>query len=67
MSHVLAGLLANLTCIQAEMYELEKALSVRENPMWVTPHATTAEHYTDLLEDVRDYTQVCVVLLLHDP
>ncbi|KAL9589638.1 MAG: hypothetical protein Q9203_001561 [Teloschistes exilis] len=54
---VLSGLLANLSCIEAQMYELEKAMSVRENPLWVTPHATTAEHYTDLLEDFRDYSQ----------
>ena len=53
-----AGLLANLTCIQAELYQMELALSVRENPLWVVPYSTIAQDYTDLLGDFDAYAQV---------
>lgn len=53
-----AGLLANLTCIRAELYEMEEALSVREDPLWVVPYSTTADEYTDLLQDFEAYAQV---------
>lgn len=46
-----AGLLANLTCIQAELYEMEAALSVGEDPLWVVPYTTIAEDFQDLLND----------------
>ena len=52
------GLLANLTCIQAELYQMELGLSVRENPLWVVPYSTIAQDYTDLLEDFDAYAQV---------
>ena len=55
---LLAGLLANLTCIQAELYEMGRALSVREDPLWVVPYATIAEGYQDLLDDFSAYAQV---------
>ena len=57
-----AGWRANLTCIQAELYQMEMALSVRENPLWVVPYSTIAQDYTDLLGDFDAYAQV----QLHD-
>ena len=57
----LAGLLANLTCIQAEVYQLERLLStVRENPLWIVPYSTVAEDYQDLLQAFTAYAQVCL-------
>ena len=53
-----AGLLANLTCIQAELYEMEQDLSVREDPLWVVPYSTVAQTYQDLLDDFAAYAQV---------
>lgn len=64
---MLAGLLANLTCIQAELYQMEKALSVRENPLWVVPYATVAEDYKDLLEAFDDYAQVRLAVCCTTP
>ena len=54
-----AGLLANLTCVQAELYEMEAGLSVREDPLWVVPYSTVAQEYQDLLDDFTAYAQVC--------
>ena len=56
--NVFAGLLANLTCIQAELYEMEKALSVREDPLWIVPYSTIADDYTGLMEDFELYALV---------
>ena len=53
-----AGLLANLTCLKAELYQMEKDLSVRENPLWVVPYTTIAEDYQELLDDFAAYAQV---------
>ena len=55
---MLAGLLANLTCIQSELYQMEVALSVRENPLWVVPYTSLAEDYQSLLDDFDAYAQV---------
>ncbi|DBA80580.1 TPA: hypothetical protein ACH3X1_007841 [Trebouxia sp. C0004] len=52
---VLSGLLANLTCIQAELYEMEAALSVGEDPLWVVPYTTVAKDFQDLLNDYTTY------------
>ena len=58
--YLLAGLLANLTCIQAELYEMEKqAVSLKEDPLWVVPYATVGQDYDDLLEDFISYAGVC--------
>ena len=52
-----AGLLANLTCILAELYDMQEALSVKVNPEWVVPYTTDAEKYQDLLDDFSAYVQ----------
>lgn len=52
-----AGLLANLTCILAELYEMQRAMSVTVNPQWVVPHTTSAERYQDLLDNFTAYIQ----------
>ncbi len=57
-----AGLLANLTCIQAELYEMEAALSVGEDPLWIIPYTTIAEDYQDLLNDLTTYLTVSSLL-----
>ena len=54
-----AGLLANLTCVQAELYEMEAGLSVREDPLWVVPYSTVAQEYRDLLDDFTAYAAAC--------
>ncbi len=69
-----AGLLANLTCVQAELYEMEAAMSVGVNPQWVVPYATVADDYQDLLDDFSASVEVlyrrthrrlrCMALLL---
>jgi len=53
-----AGLLANLTCVQAELYEMEAAMSVGVNPQWVVPYATVADDYQDLLYDFSASVEV---------
>ena len=53
-----AGLLANLTCVQAELYEMEAAMSVGVNPLWVVPYATVADDYQDLLDDFSASVEV---------
>ena len=55
---LLAGLLANLTCIQAELYEMQEAMSVGESPLWVIPYATVDANYQQLLNDVVTYMTV---------
>lgn len=57
-----AGLLANLTCIQAELYEMEAALSVGEDPLWIVPYTTIAEDFQDLLNDFTTYLTVSSLL-----
>ena len=52
-----AGLLANLTCILAELYEMQQAMSVTVNPQWLVPHSTSAERYQDLLDNFSAYIQ----------
>ena len=59
-SHAFAGLLANLTCIQAEVYEMERDLSIRQDPLWVVPYSTVAVNYQDLLVDFQGLSQVGV-------
>ena len=59
LSHLLAGLLANLTCIQAELYEMEKqAMSLKEDPLWVVPYSTIDEDYVELIDDFLSYAGV---------
>lgn len=53
-----AGLLANLTCIQAELYQMEAALSTGEDPLWVVPYTTVANDYDSLLQDYTAYVEV---------
>ena len=53
-----AGLLANLTCMQAELYEMEAAMSVGELPLWVVPYATVAADFRDLLTDYATFVNV---------
>ncbi|KAL0024068.1 hypothetical protein WJX79_002467 [Trebouxia sp. C0005] len=48
---ILSGLLANLTCVQAELYEMEAAMSVGVDPLWVVPYTTVADSYQELLDD----------------
>jgi len=55
----IAGLLANLTCIQAELYQMEAALSTGEDPLWVVPYTTVANDYHSLLQDYTAYVEVC--------
>ena len=55
----IAGLLANLTCIQAELYQMEAALSTGEDPLWFVPYATVANDYHSLLQDYTAYVEVC--------
>ena len=55
-----AGLLANLTCIQAELYQMEQDLSLREDPLWIVPYSTVALDYQGLLADFEGYAQVGV-------
>jgi len=55
-----AGLLANLTCIQAELYEMEAAMSVGEDPLWIIPYTTIAVDFQDLLDDYTTYIDVIV-------
>ena len=64
---LLAGLLANLTCMQAELYEMERDLSVREDPLWVVPYATVAQEFEDLLIDFANYAEVGCSMLLTPP
>lgn len=56
---LLAGLLANLTCIQAELYEMQEAMSVGESPLWIVPYATVDANYQQLLDDFVTYMTVC--------
>ena len=56
----LAGLLANLTCIQAELYEMEAAMSTGEDPLWIVPYTTIAADFQDLLDDYTTYIDVGV-------
>ncbi len=56
---LVAGLLANLTCIQAELYQMEAAMSVGEDPLWIVPYTTIAEEFQDLLDDYSSYVDVC--------
>ncbi len=58
-----AGLLANLTCIQAELYEMEAAMSVGEDPLWIIPYTTIAEDFQYLLNDFTTYLTVSSLLL----
>jgi len=58
----IAGLLANLTCIQAELYEMEAALSVGEDPLWIIPYTTIAEDFQYLLNDFTTYLTVSSLL-----
>ena len=59
VEHLLAGLLANLTCIQAELYEMEKqAMSLKEDPLWVVPYSTIDEDYVELIDDFLSYAGV---------
>ncbi len=55
----IAGLLANLTCIRAELYQMEAALSTGEDPLWVVPYTTIANDYHSLLQDYTAYVEVC--------
>lgn len=55
----IAGLLANLTCIQAELYQMEAALSTGEDPLWVVPYTTVANDFQTLLQDYTAYVEVC--------
>lgn len=55
---VAAGLLANLTCILAELYDMQEAMSVTVNPEWVVPYTTDAEEYQNLLDEFLAYVQV---------
>lgn len=57
---MLAGLLANLTCIQAEMYQMEQNLSLSVDPLWVVPYSTVAIDYQNLLVEYDGYAQVGV-------
>ena len=54
---VTAGLLANLTCILAELYDMQEAMSVTVNPEWIVPYTTDAEGYQDLRDDFSAYVQ----------
>ena len=54
---MLAGLLANLTCIQAELYQMKQDLSIREDPLWVVPYSSVAVDYQGLLADFEGYAQ----------
>ena len=60
-----AGLLANLTCLQAELYEMEYAMSVGEDPLWIIPYTTIAVQFQDLLDDYTTYTAVSSLLVYH--
>ena len=60
-----AGLLANLTCIQAELYEMEYAMSVGEDPLWIIPYTTIAVEFQDLLDDYTTYIDVRPLLVYH--
>ena len=60
-----AGLLANLTCIQAELYEMEYAMSVGEDPLWIIPYTTIAVEFQDLLDDYTTYIDVSSLLVYH--
>jgi len=55
----IAGLLANLTCIQAELYQMEAALSTGADPLWVVPYTTVANDFQTLLQDYTAYVEVC--------
>ena len=61
----IAGLLANLTCLQAELYEMESAMSVGEDPLWIIPYTTTADEFQDLLDDYTTYIDVGSLFLCH--
>ena len=54
---VTAGLLANLTCILSELYDMQEAMSLTVNPEWVVPYTTDAEEYQDLHDDFSAYVQ----------
>ena len=54
---VAAGLLANLTCILAELYDMQEAMSATVNPEWVVPYTSDAEEYQSLLDDFSAYVQ----------
>ena len=54
---MIAGMLANLTCILAELYQMQAAMSVTVNPEWVVPYAADAEGYQELLDDFSAYVQ----------
>lgn len=55
---VSVGLLANLTCIQAELYQMQEAMSTGQNPLWVVPYRTVSADYQELLDDFVTYAQV---------
>ena len=42
---VIVGLLANRTCIQAELYQMQEAMSGGVNPLWVVPYTTLSAGY----------------------
>lgn len=44
--------------MQAELYEMEAAMSVGVNPQWVVPYATVADDYQDLLDDFSASVEV---------
>ncbi len=52
------GLLANLTCIQAELYEMESAMLVGVDPLWVVPYTTVAVDFQYLLDDYSAFVEV---------
>ena len=52
--------------MQAELYEMEAAMSVGVNPLWVVPYATVADDYQDLLDDFSASVEV-LYRLTHRP
>lgn len=61
-------MLANLTCILAELYQMQAAMSVGVNPRWVVPYTSDAESYQDLLDDFSAYVQASKQkVLVHGP
>lgn len=55
---VTIGLLANLTCIQAELYQMQEAMSMGVNPLWVVPYTNLSADYQELLDDFVTYAKV---------
>lgn len=64
---VTVGLLANLTCIQAELYQMQEAMSRGVNPLWVVPYTTVSADYQELLDDFVTYAQVSRAYLSSKP